>query len=248
MNTTQSTTLDLPSLRKAALTAGLAILIMALTVPLVEFYIFPKLVDYKNAEKTFNNISQNSKLFSASIFIHFITIICDTVIAWALYIFLKPVNKNLSLLAAWFRLVYTGFNIAALLNLVQISSIVSPIQSVPMIPTSQIHDFVLMNINSFNHQWRFGLVFFGIYLLLLGYLVYKAPYVPRIVGAFLILAGLGYLVDQLKVYFYPTLNTLWLWFTYFGELIFMLWLLIKGSRLQIKTLQSVPAETIPVGE
>lgn len=64
-------------LRKAALIAGLAVLIMALTVPFVEFYIFPKLIDYKNAAQTTTNISNNSTLFSIAIFIHFTTVICD---------------------------------------------------------------------------------------------------------------------------------------------------------------------------
>jgi hypothetical protein len=49
-------TSEVKSLRKAALVAGLAILLMALTVPVVEFYIFPKLVDYKNPLQTINNI------------------------------------------------------------------------------------------------------------------------------------------------------------------------------------------------
>lgn len=80
------------SLRRAALIAGLSVLIMALTVPVVEFYIFPKLVDYKNPTETANNIMNNKSLFTAAIFIHFITVICDLVSAWALYIFLKPVH------------------------------------------------------------------------------------------------------------------------------------------------------------
>lgn len=220
------------SLSKAALIAGIGVLIMALTVPVVEFYIFPKLIDYNNAAQTANNINNHKTLFSTAIFIHFITVVCDVIVAWALYIFLKPVNKNLALLAAWFRLVYAGFNIAALLNLTQIIALLKASENFSSIQSNQVYDYVLLYLNSFNIQWRFGLVFFGIYLLLLGYLTLKASYVPKVIGAFLVIAALGYLIDDLKYFFYPNFNTGFLWFTFFGELIFMFWLLIKGSRIQ----------------
>jgi hypothetical protein len=221
------------TLRKAAFVAGLGVLLMALTVPIVEFYIFPKLVDFKNPSQTIQSISQHTKLFSTAIFIHFITVICDVVVSWALYIFFKPVNKNLSLLSAWFRLVYTAFNIAALLNLIQILSFLKSGANFTSIHSDQMPGYILHNLNSFNLQWRFGLVFFGIYLLLLSYLIFRASYVPNIVGAFLIIAALGYLIDDLKYFFYPNFDTGFLWFTFFGELVFMFWLLIKGSRIQM---------------
>jgi hypothetical protein len=221
-------------LRKAALIAGLGVLIMALTVPVVEFYIFPRLIDHKNPAQTTYNITNNTKLFSTAIFIHFMTVICDIVVAWALYIFFTPVHKYLSLLATLFRLVYTAFNIAALLNLIQILSLLKVSEQFTSIQSNQIHDSVLFHLHSFNLQWRFGLVFFGIYLLLLAYLAIKAPYVPNIIGVLLVLAGLGYLIDDLKYFFYPKFDTGFLWFTFFAELTFMLWLLIKGSSIHIK--------------
>ena len=93
------------SLNKAALIAGLGVLLMALTVPIVEFYIFPKLINYENGQATVTNIVNNRRLFSTAIFIHFVTIICDLTIAWALYVFLKPVHQYFALLVALFRLV-----------------------------------------------------------------------------------------------------------------------------------------------
>ena len=220
------------SMRKAALIAGLGVLIMALTVPVVEFYIFPKLIDYKNATQTTNNITNNRTLFSTAIFVHFITIICDVTVAWALYIFLKPVNKNLALLTAWFRLVYTAFNIVALLNLIQILSLLEISEHFNKVGQGEVSDYVLFYMKSSDLEWRFGLVFFGIYLCLLGYLVFRSEYIPKIIGVFLVVAGLGYLIDDLKYFFYPNFDTGFLWFTFFGELIFMVWLLVKGVNVQ----------------
>ena len=75
-------------------------------------------------------------------------------------------------------------------------------------------------------------MFFGIYLCLLGYLVFRSEYIPKIIGVFLVVAGLGYLIDDLKYFFYPNFDTGFLWFTFFGELIFMVWLLVKGVNVQ----------------
>jgi len=130
-------------MRKTALTAGLSVLIMALTVPFVEFYIFPKLIDYKDAAQTTANISNHKTLFSIAIFIHFTTVICDLVSAWALYIYLKPVNKDVSLLVALFRLVNTAFTIAALLNLIQIVSLLRASENFNFIPAEQVNEQVL---------------------------------------------------------------------------------------------------------
>lgn len=217
------------SIRKAALIAGLGVLLMALTVPIVEFYIFPKIIDYKNPVQTSQNIVAHTQLFSTAVFIHFLTVLCDVVVAWALYIFFKPTNNNLSLLAAWFRLVYTAFNIAALLNLVQIFSFLK----LDAKGNFSFSEYVFLNLSSFNLQWRFGLVFFGIYLLLLSYLTFKSRYVPKIIGVFLAVAAIGYVIDNLKYFFYPYMDTGFLWFTFFGELLFMFWLLVKGTKIKI---------------
>jgi hypothetical protein len=220
------------SLRKAALIAGVGVLIMALTVPWVEFYIFPKLIDHENAAQTVQNISSNPRLFSLAIFIHFLTVICDLVVTWALYIFLTPANKDLALLSAWFRIAYTAFNVTALLNLVKGLVLIRGAEAGNTIEPDQLGGQVSFLLNSFNLQWRLGLTFFGVYLCLLGYLVFRAKYIPGVIGILLIVAGLGYMVDDLKFFFYPDVDTGFLWFTYFGELIFMFWLLIKGSRIR----------------
>ena len=221
-----------PTPGRAALIAGIAVLVMALTVPIVEFYIFPRLIDYQDAAQTTQNIVANLSLFSLAIFIHFTTIICDVVAGWALYIFLKPVNKNFALFTAWFRILNAAFTIAALAHLIQIISLLKTSEQFTAISPAEVNDLVLYHVRSFNMQWRFMLVFFGIYMNLLGYLVLQAKYVPKIMGILLIITGAGYIIDDLKYFFYPNLDTGFLWFTYFGELIFMLWLLIKGWRIR----------------
>jgi len=104
--------------RQAALIAGFAYLLSPVTT--AEFSIMPKLVIPDNIEQTVQNLSAHHGLFVAAIFCYFITFLEDVVIAWALYVFLAPVNRSLSLLTAWFRLVYTTIVLVGWLNLVTV--------------------------------------------------------------------------------------------------------------------------------
>jgi hypothetical protein len=90
----------------------------------------------------------------------------------------------------------------------------------------------MSSLEAFRSSWYFGLLFFGIHLGLLGYLVVRSNYIPRILGILLIIAGLGYLINALKPVLFPNINIDFAQFTFYGELIFMLWLLIKGPRIK----------------
>lgn len=220
------------SLSKAALIAGIGLLIMTLTVPFAEFKIIPDLVNPNSALETANNITNNLFLFNVAIFLIFITIVADIVVAWAFYVFLKPVNKSLSLLTAWFRLIYTGVYLVAVTNLIKVFTLTKGNSYLISNSKEQISELMLFYIKSYKYEWFFGLILFGIYLIILGFLVLKASYIPKIMGWLLVIAGLGYVVGHLKVFFYPNLDTSFSMFTALGELIFMLWLLIRGSRIK----------------
>ena len=105
------------TLRQAALVAGFCYL---MPVSYAEFSIWPKLLIPGNIEETVQNISAHPQLFAAGILCNLITLIEDVVIAWALYVLLIPVNRALSLLTAWFRLMYTAIALFAVLNLVTV--------------------------------------------------------------------------------------------------------------------------------
>ena len=220
------------SLRTAALIAGIGLLIMVIAAPFAELFVFPKLVVSGNAAETVKNIMDNKTLFISGLFGYLITFICDLVVAWALYVLLKPVSKNLSLLTAWFRWVYTGIALVALLNLVTVLRLLNTSDTLAVFQPDQLHAQVMLSLTAFRTQWHFGLLFFGIHLGLLGYLVLRSKYIPRILGILLIIAGLGYLLTTLKPYLFPSINLDFAEYTFYGELIFMLWLLIKGSRIK----------------
>lgn len=120
------------------------------------------------------------------------------------------------------------FIIYALTNLIKVLSV---IKSYPETQNTQLANSVIFYLNSFKLEWSFALIIFGIYLILLGYLIYKSSYVPKIFGIFILIAGFGYLTHTLGTFFIPEYNLDFLFITFFGELIFMAWLLVKGRKI-----------------
>jgi hypothetical protein len=163
---------------------------------------------------------------------YLITFICDILAAWALYILLKPVNANLSILTASFRIVYAVIAIVALIHLVTVLKILNNPDYLKTFQSNQLTMQINLSLNAFKNGWDFGIVFFGIHLEILGYLVFRSKYIPKIMGILLIIAGLGYLTNALKPFLFPDISLDFAKFTFYGELIFMLWLLIKGSRMK----------------
>jgi len=220
------------SLRTAALVAGFALLVMVIAAPFVELFAYPKLVVSDNVEKTIKNITDNKGLFVYVIFGYLLTFVCDIVVAWALYILLKPVNKQLSFLTALFRWVYTIIALIALLNLVTVFRIVNTSDYSTLFQSNEVNTLIMFLLKSFKGSWYFGFVFFSIHLILLGYLVIKSSYVPGILGILLIITGLGYLLTTIKPYLFSNVNIDFARYTFYGELVFMLWLLIKGWSIK----------------
>lgn len=165
-------------------------------------------------------------------------VVFDVVLAWALYILLKPVNKNLSLLSGWLRLVNSTIFGIALYNLFSVLQILSGAEYLKVFVAGQLHAQVMLFLNAFNHTWLIGLVFFGLHLFFLGYLIFKSGYIPRILGVLLIVASVGYLIDSFANFLLPNYTnyaTIFLLVvavpSIIAELSFTFWLLFKGGKI-----------------
>ena len=219
------------TLRQGALTAGFGLLVMVALAPFAELYVFPKLVDWSDADQTVRNITEHRGLFLAAFFAYFITFLCDIVVAWGLWILLRPVNAAVSLLAAWMRLVYAVIALVACLKLLTVVRLTSP-SGVAYLEAERIPGDIMLLCGSFQREWGMSLVLFGLYLVVLGALVYRSGYIPKIMGILLMIAGAGYAIDNLRGWVLPGVNLDFLMITFFGELAFMLWLLIRGWKLE----------------
>ncbi|MGO9948810.1 MAG: DUF4386 domain-containing protein [Steroidobacteraceae bacterium] len=218
------------TVRQAAIVAGFAYLLNP--VSYAEYSIYPKLVIPGNIEQTAANISAHGPLFVGAIFCYLISFTGDVVIAWALYFLLAPVNRSLSLLMAWFQLVYAAIAFYATLHLVAAYRLLSTPDYLAVFGAAPLHAQVLLLLRSFRYDWSMSLVLFGIHLVLLGYLIYRSRYIPRLLGILLVINGFGWMIDSLGPYVFPHADFGFTFVTFFGELLFMLWLLIRGWKIQ----------------
>jgi len=216
------------SQRKAAIAAGLGLLLMIIPAIFANFVVVQNLLVPGDASATAANILANELQFRLGILSFIIVIILDVVVAWALYVFFKPVNKSLSLLTAWFRLVYSAIFAVALFDLLNALRLVSDADYSALFETDQLHSQVMLSLNAYSDGWTLGLIFFGLHLVLLGYLVFKSGFMPKVLGILVIIAGAGYLIDSFGGLLLPDFGLAIGQFTFIGELLLALWLLIKG--------------------
>jgi hypothetical protein len=234
------------SLRQAAKTAGFGLLAMMPPAIFTNFFVLQGLVVTGDAGKTAANIMANELLFRLGIGCLIIVIILDVVVAWGLWVFLRPVSKSVSLLAAWFRLLYTAVFAVALLYLAIPLRFLSGAEYLSALGTEPIYAQALLSLDSFTDGWAIGYAsFFGLHLFLLGYLVLKSEYVPRLLGVLLIISSLAYVIDNSALLIMPgyedyqAITSMVVFLPAFiGEFAFMLWLLFRGGKTPPKDADS----------
>lgn len=216
------------SLRRAALTAGLGLLVMALCAPLAFFQFLPQGIVDGDGAATVERLRTNGMPYLVGTFLLFVTYVMDVVVAWALYWLLRPGQPALSLLTAWMRLVYTGLAFMGLMSYFQAYDLATSSDFNGQVDAAVLHAQVLFQLSGAGTITAVALLFFGVHLLVLGVTIWRAPHVPRWTGAAVILAGASYVLLHGAQYLVPELSLGWLMLFALGELVFMLWMLIAG--------------------
>jgi Domain of unknown function (DUF4386) len=182
--------------RRAALIAGLAYVIITV-LSLFAISVLDGPTEPDNSAATVENIVNSEVLFRSGLAAFIIVLIADVVVAWALYVFFQRTSRELSLFAAWFRLVYIAIAAAALLNLLVVLQLVDGTGYSTALEKGQRDAQVMLSLDAYNYGFFLGLVSFGVHLLLLGFVMVKSDYAPSILGMLVALAGLGYVVINL---------------------------------------------------
>lgn len=216
--------------RKAALVAGIGMLIISVLSPFGYAYAIMNQIVPGDAVATVSKIIASEGLFRAGICCLLINAVLDIVVAWALYILLKPVNKSISLLSAWFRLAYSAILVVALSNLFSALQLINSADYLAAFTPNQLHAQVMHVIDSFFNVWDFGLVIFGLHLLLLGYLVYKSAHFPKFLGILLQIAGIGYLHDPIGKILFANYGITISQYLFIGEFLLIFWVLHRGFK------------------
>ncbi len=139
------------------------------------------------------------------------------------------------MLAAWFRLIYTAIFGATQLVLFIVLALLSGAAYLTIFEPNQLHALVLLFLNGYDYGSSIGFFFFSFHLGILGFLVYKSGYIPRILSVLLIVAFFGYLIESagpILLPNYPEIITLVVTAPgAIGEIAFAFWLLFKGGKI-----------------
>ncbi len=237
MKVTATATLPKNSQRSAALVAGTGYLMVFILGLITNFFIFNKLIVPGDAGKTAENIIGSEMIFRLGIAGWTVVLVFDSIVAWALYIFLSPVNKNLALLSAWFRLIYVAIFAASLVNLFSVLHVLTDAGFLSTVSTSQAHAQAMLYLNNYSLGFDTGIIFFAIHVLLLGYLIIKSRYVPAFLGVLLLIAGAAYVFNSFGSVTAAVITqkqNFFIWVVAIpaitAELSFTVWLLIKGGK------------------
>jgi hypothetical protein len=222
------------SINKTARIAGALILIITVFAPFSMMYVPSNLIVPGDAATTANNIMASEGLFRAGIASDSVVFLIEIVIVVVLYVLLKPVSKTLSLVAAFSRLAMTVIQGINLLNNFTALLLLSGADYLTVFEPDQLHALVLLFLNAHDTVVLIWGLFFGLHLLVLGYLVYKSGYIPRIVGVLLVFAGLFYLTANFGNILLPKYEEIFatIGFLSIIELALPLWLLIKGVNVE----------------
>lgn len=219
-------------LKRLARTAGFLYLAIFVIYPLSTL-VRSTLVVPGDAAATAQNVAANGSLFRWGMAGEATIFIIEVVLAAVLYTLLRSVSRSLSLGASLARVaegvvMAAGNLFTSILTLVAVGgagylAVFSPEQRDALALFFQdANDYVVLT-------WGF---FFALSLVLTGWLVYRSGFFPKIPGVLLVLAGVGYFAQSFGTIIAPgaadMLTTVVLVLAVPGELVFALWLLIKG--------------------
>jgi hypothetical protein len=216
--------------RPRARITGVVYLLYFLTAVFGEFLLRGLVVD-GDAAATATNILAHQSLFRLGLATGLIATACYIAVTALFYGLFKPVSRSLSLLGAFFSLV--GCAILAFGSLFQLAPLVllggSPYLNV--FKVEQLRALALMFLELNTQAGNICVVFFGVYCLLIGYLIFRSAFLPRILGGLMALAGLGWLTF-LSPPLASHLSPYNLVLGFLAELLLCLWLLVMGVNVQ----------------
>ncbi len=226
-----TTSIDTPFQRGYAGMAGALYLIIIVFGVFSEGFVRATLVVPGDASLTAANILASEGMFRLGFAADSIMALCDVALAVLLYVLLRPLNRTLALLAMVFRLIQTSILGVNLLNHYAALLVLNGGVSLGAFNPDQLNAAAMLWLDLHSHGYDLGLLFFGINSVVVGYLLFKAPGVPRALGVMMMAAGAVYLTGSYLRFLVPggveAFAPAYV-VPLVGESAFCLWLLLRG--------------------
>jgi hypothetical protein len=213
--------------------AGSLYLLMSIPSFFAIMYVPGKLIVHGNATATASNIAASEMLFRLGIAAQLISQAGFIFVALALFELLKGVNRRHASLMVTLVVVQIPIAFLNELNSIAALFLVRGADFLSIFDKPQREALAMLFLNLHHHGFVVAEIFWGLWLLPLALLVYRSRFLPRFLGVWLALDGFAYVILSLTGVVLPQYYDKV--FTYsqpavFGEIAFMLWLVIKGAR------------------
>ena len=200
-----------------------------------EIYVRGHLVVAGDAITTAHRIMGSEFLFRGGIAGDLIMHITDVPMTVIFYVLLRPVSRDLSLLAALFGMLQTAILCANKMNLVTVLLLLGGSNYLKAFDPNQLQALASLLLALHEYGFGIGLIFFGVSCIVTGYLMFRSEYFPRTLGVLQAIAGVCYLINSFAQLLSPSLaNKMFpaiVLPAFIGELATCVWLIVKGVNL-----------------
>lgn len=221
--------------KKIARIAGLFYLVLVLTGIFSLLYVPSKLIVRSDAATTFSNIVANETLFRFGIVAGIIAYISFLFLPLVLYKLLSRVNKMIAISMVALAVVSVPISLVNINHKHEVLALISKAKYLNVLQENQLHAQVMLSLERYNNGIESVSIFWGLWLLPFGYLVFKSGFLPKVLGIFLMMGCFGYLINFVGGFLFPGYADLGI--ASFisipgsvGEIGICLWLLIMGAK------------------
>ena len=193
---------------KAAMVVGIAFITSVFIVTLVDDFLLANFVVPGDTAALAHDIEANRGVFGLAVIGYLLVLSLDSIIGLALYVVLKPANKNLALLTSVLRLLYVVILVFGLFTLA----------------------FQIIDAYAYASIKLVGYIFFALHIFVLGYSVLKSEYIPKSLGVLLILASFTYIVFFVDFQLPESMMAIMMLIMAIAELSLSIWLIVKRNE------------------
>jgi hypothetical protein len=227
--TERSGELRATSVQTYARIAGVLFLLSIVAGGFGEAYVPAKIIVSGDASATASNIHALGSLFRWGFAIYLIEAMCDIALALIFYALLRPVQKYLSLLAAFFGILSTALFAVAELFYFAASHILGGANYLKSFSPDQLNTLALLSLKLYGLGAGIFMAFYGIAWIIRGYLIFRSGYFPKFLGVLLMIAGLGFMAKNFTLVLAPAYASDVLLLPMFGAgMSLTVWLFVKG--------------------
>jgi hypothetical protein len=226
---------EMNSIKKTARMAGVLYLIYFVIHIFADVIGRSKLIVFGDAATTAQNIMASAWQFRIGFVGDLVAAVLFLLTAWALYVLLKPVNKNLALLFLLLNLGGVAIQGSSDLFLIASQLVLNGADYLRVFQADQLQALAMLFLNAYKNGFMLAQIFYGAWLFPLGYLVFKSGFLPKILGIVLMAHCVTWLMTSLLFFLFPGFNAI----TYvsyplgfIAEFGLTLWLLIMGTKDQ----------------